>query len=525
MFKVLIIDDEFRIREGLKSIIEWEEYGIEIAGEASNGREALDLILKLKPNIIITDIKMPAMDGIELIKEIRNLGLNTRIVVLSGYDDFKLVKSAMKYGAENYLLKPVNSEELKITLSEIVDDLNKNIRSEIQIREGIKYLKNSTLNRVVKNEIHISELRDKMELLGINLYASKVCVALIEAYLPPEEIVESTIEDYNPSILSICEEFSSHLDCIIFTDIKGNIVFIFKNIEEGYIAVKEFLEKCIKAIAAACKIDINAYVGNIVDTHRDINLSYNQALESTHYKIVCGLNRVILFSEIPNVFEKKLVNLPIDFELIRNSIRTFNKNELIAYIDKFYTELIAGSGNPLLIRNITVKIIIQIINIMVEFKLDGSSELNVYDYTIFNRVSDADDVRLLKELVIETGCKTIAFISAAHNKKYSRLVSEAAQFIEKNYMQNNISLKILAYEMKVSATHLGRIFKAETGEYFSDYVNKVRVEKAKNLLLNTDIKINDIANLTGFNNNAYFYTIFKKWMNINPGDLRNVKIL
>src|SRR5690242_20336929 len=121
MYKILIVDDEKGIREGMRYLLNWEDYGVEIVGEASNGLEALSLISVHKPHIIITDIKMPIINGIELIKEIQVRQIETRIIILSGYDDFSYVREAMKYGAENYLLKPIDQEELTNSIREIVE--------------------------------------------------------------------------------------------------------------------------------------------------------------------------------------------------------------------------------------------------------------------------------------------------------------------------------------------------------------------------------------------------------------------
>ena len=150
MYRIMIVDDESAIRNGLRTIIDWEDLGIEVAGEAANGRQALTLIDHFQPHIILTDIKMPEMNGIELLQKVTAEYMHIKVAVLSGFNDFSYVRSAMKIGAANYLLKPVDTEELKSAMKEIIETIESSIKSSIEQREFVDYLQ----KKHIKSDCH-----------------------------------------------------------------------------------------------------------------------------------------------------------------------------------------------------------------------------------------------------------------------------------------------------------------------------------------------------------------------------------
>lgn len=527
MYKVLITDDESMVREGLKKIIPWEEYGLEIIGEAKNGKEALEMIIEKRPHVLITDIKMPFMDGIELIREIKNRKLNVRIIVLSGYDEFDFVKNAMRYGAENYLLKPVSTEEMALAVNELADDLDKSLESEVMQREGLMFFRNSILNRLLKNEIGIREFKEKDEILKLGLSDTEMRIAVLDPYLdqndPSEE--ESPADALLFAIQNICGEIIDARDhCIIFRDAQDHIVFIFKGLRHDCGSLQGLLQSCIQNINQYLSLNVVVSLGDMVSALRNVHLSYENALRGLDYRIVCGINRVIVFEETERKLKKCESEIHIQFDLIKNQISAADKEGLIAYIELLFLEI----GNkidelsPEFLRNFSGRIIISIFNELRVNRYAADRALELYDYTIIDRINGADELRMLKELVISVACKAIGLISDRKEKKYSRLVNQIVEYVDENYMDQNISLKTLEDKMKISAVHIGRTFKADTGEHFTHYLNKVRVEKAREMLLETDAKIKEIPEKVGFNNVAYFYNIFKKYTGLNPGDLRHV---
>ncbi|WP_040761287.1 response regulator transcription factor [Ruminiclostridium cellobioparum] len=527
MQKVMIVDDELRIRQGLAKLIEWEEYGLEIVCEAANGKDALRQLEENEINVIVTDIKMPVMDGIELIKEINKRALDVRIIVLSGFDDFSFVKNAMKLGAENYLLKPVNKEELLGTIKDMLEDIKSKRISDIQNRAGLTYLRNNTLNRIVKNEIKPNELRDKSELLELNIWTSSMQVAIFQPYLPNGKENESHEEgqDLLSAIFSICEEsVKPYADCITFIDSNGRIVYIFNLAGEKLERNKSLLLNCQQKVIAGLGIHSAVALGSIVESQKHIHLSYQQAVQSLDYKIVYGPDRIILYSEIRKRFEHKHEEVNIYEEWIQNCISASKAEELTACIDNVFRDIKdQGTGiSPEQVRNITMKIILAIFHKAREFFINTEKIIDYNEYMVFWSISKADDIDELRKLSIDIGIKVINAVQQQQSKRYSKTVEYIINYIQNNYSQQDICLKTMANQMDVSAVHLGRIFKNETGMFFSDYLNQIRIQEAKRMLVETNIKIRDITEKVGFVNTSYFFTVFKKVMGVTPGEIRQV---
>ncbi len=529
MHRVMIVDDEIRIRQGLSRLIEWEEYGLEIAGEAINGVDALKKLEENHISVIITDIKMPVMDGIELIKEINKRKLDVRIIVLSGFDDFSFVKNAMKLGAENYLLKPVNKEELINTIRDMLEDMESKRISDIQSRAGLTYLRNNTLNRIIKNEIRLNELKDRSELLELDIWKSGMQVAIFQPYLindrsSPEGEAEEG-KDLRSSILEICERVVNPCsDCITFIDSNERIVFIFSWVLERQELNKSLLSRCQQGVMSQLGIHSTVALGEVVESQKYLHQSYEQAVQTLDYKIVYGLDKIIQYTDIQNRFEEKHENENLYVEWIENCIAALQEDDLNSCIDRVYSGIKAqGTGiSPEQVRNITMKIIITIFHKAREFFIDTEKIINHNEYMVFWSISKAEDIEELKKLSADIGLKVIEAIRRRQNKKYSKTVDYVMTYIRDNYGNQDICLKTLANRMDVSAVHMGRIFKNETGMFFSDYLNQVRIQEAKKLLLETNIKIRDITEMVGFVNTSYFFTVFKKVMGVTPGEIRQV---
>ena len=218
MYRVIIVDDEPVIRRGLRETIEWDALGLEVAGEAADGIEALKLIRETRPEILITDIRMPEMDGIELIREVKKLDLNIKITILSGYSDYDYLKAAIRLGVDNYLLKPIDNDELISNLRNAVDEIEKEAAVSLQIRQGTVLLRSNTLRRLVTGNINDEELREKAEFLRIPLEEDRyVCAVCTVSRQVPENIRESFFRE------AVAEKKDGRL---AFMDGDGNLALL-----------------------------------------------------------------------------------------------------------------------------------------------------------------------------------------------------------------------------------------------------------------------------------------------------------
>jgi two-component system response regulator YesN len=524
MYKVLIADDEPYIRNGLRDTIEWDSLGLEFAGDAANGSEALKLIKERKPQILITDIKMPVMDGLRLIKEIQDLKLKIKVIVLSGYSDYEYLKEAINYRVESYLLKPIDHDELLSLLTNTVNNIENDLVFEAHQQEGIKALRANILNRLINNTISIKEYKEKASLLNIDLQGNEFyAVALmlydnsIGSHLSPDQF--HALYDAN----AICEEILNTKNCgVVFQDNNGLLVLILDN--SKFIltkdSIKEQIEKLINGIQKEINLPVIAGIGSKVNSLEKIFESYNRALNCLDYALLIGDYKIINDSDLKlkRIDPKQEIN--INFELMEDYIKLDKKQELFIYIENIFSTLSAISDLLVEdIRNFSMQIVIFIISFLRNIKGDIFYLKNILNFSYidvlsFKKISDF-------ESWIKLFClNAINFISENVEKLMPKIVKETLDYIKNNYF-SGLSLKLIAYNNHVNASYLGQIFKKEVGQTFVDYVNKFRIKKAKELLANTHMKVNEIAIKVGFTDPHYFLKIFKKYTHLRPSEIKN----
>jgi len=400
MYKILIVDDEPLILEGLNYVINWEEHGAVIVASASNGTEALGILEQSSIHIVITDIKMPVMDGMELIRQTKKRGINVKFIVLSGYDEFELVKKAVVYGVENYLLKPLEEEELSSTLLNAVEKLDHEIHLSIQHRQDYSIVKENILYRWVSGRIGYEELTSRAEFLGIDLSFDRYRVARVVPTTPSQE-GEASSSLLASAILNVCEEtINGFGGCITFRSLQGEPILLFAWTDENGLNGNELtslLNTCIGNVKCYLKLDAAIVLGSVVSGYREVPASFREAF---------------------------------------NAAETSSENTQAR---------VTGDSHPMVLKLI--------------------------------------------------------------------------EYIDRNYAEE-MSLKTLSDTFNLHAAYLGQLFRKTTGEMFSNYLSRVRIEKSKRLLAETHMKTGEIAAAVGFSNVQYFSNVFHKLEGIYPTDYK-----
>lgn len=226
MYRMILVDDEPQIRRGLEGLIPWEDYGIELVGEADNGVSAKILIERVRPDIAIVDIRMPQMDGLQLLAQAKELTCCPKFIMLSGFDQFDYVRTAMRLGAKNYLLKPVDPEELKAAVIDVASVLDEEAQKKQQFEQSLQALMNHTLNRMLCNQIEVRELREKCRLLGITLRCNHMLVGIIRPFFDNRDV---SLRWIIFRCMDICRErMNRYLTVYPAADAADNIVLIIK---------------------------------------------------------------------------------------------------------------------------------------------------------------------------------------------------------------------------------------------------------------------------------------------------------
>lgn len=524
MYKVLLADDEEVILKGLKGIIKWEEFNLEIAAYVSNGMEAMEIVQDQQIDILITDIRMPIVDGLQLIRRIREQQLNIKCIVLSGYSEFEYVKEAAKLGIENYILKPVDRNELTSTIINTVNKIENELNKNIIDREGINIIRNNILSRWVSGDIEDNELHERAELLNLDIHYKEFMTAIIKLADPPSSENSEPIKDRNIVSLNINKICSAEIAegglGAVFIDLTGNIVLLFAgdNLKSIHSDIMFILTNCIEKINLLLERDIFVTIGSIEMSYQDVYKSYNIAKRLLEYSLIYGANTIIEYDEIQSSITNWQKEFQIDFNLLSQFIRNKSTPAVLDFIQDVFVKMKNIEDlNPTYIQNIAIDILFHLINTIK--LLNYNTDKVFHGYRDFlSDVYQFTNIDNMKHWMEETAIKCMNILSE-EDGKISPLIRRVLEYINKNY-DNEINLSTVAYEFGLNSFYLGQQFKKETSENFTNFLNTIRVERGKELLLSTNMKTADIAKKVGYSNTNYFSTIFKKITGISPSEFK-----
>ncbi len=525
MHKVLIVDDEALVRIGLKTTIDWEDLGFSIVADASNGEQAYQLYKKYKPEVIITDIRMPQKDGFYLIDKIRSENKQSKILVLTVYDEFAYARKALKLGADDYILKTeIEDEELIELMLKLKKELEKeNLDQDNKTyQENEKSIKKTLLAKIIRNDFDINkEIENKFKNIDFNLSQSNYVLTNI---LIEEKIsnVEKNNNKINSAVINIVfDQLADKNIKYIYNRDHNSYIFLLSDASLDDKKIKTLLKTISKATKQYFDINLKIIYSSIFTEMEDLYLNYKRIIEK---------NEILFYQKETNLFIKKIGEIEFNNANIFEIGKEYNIEIAEAVIAKnleLVTEKIREVNNFFNNNNINpmeVKLFYSnlITNIFNSFKtlLQTEEYLEEYEYYYYSILNETELIKI-KNLFFEFIDMILNNIKNS-NQSYSKvLVNQALNFIESNYDQK-ISLENIADELSISKNYLCSVFKDETGENTTTYINKLRVEKAKQLLLKKNYKLKEIYSKVGFSNQYYFSKVFKKISGMTVTEYKNI---
>lgn len=518
MYRVVIADDEPMIRKGLRETIEWDNLGLEVSGEAANGRQALELVRSTCPHILITDIKMPEMDGIDLIREVKTLERGMKIIILSGFSDYAYLKEAIRLGVESYLLKPIDNDELVSNLADAVDRIEKEAAEETHFYQGSELLKTNTLNRLVSHGIRVEEFLEKADFLKMDVRADRFLCAVCDtqqqmpADFKPDDILAVT------AIRNICADLAGG-DAFTFVDTTNRVtmLFLLRDSSADTSAIKGALESMVRNVRQALGIKLWVGVGCVAKELEDVWQSYDTAKSSLDFGVFMVNGGVVWHRDVTGEKENCELGCTVDWEKAKACIRKGDKEGIDALIDAFFDEM--SGGRPMSIhqaRNIVMQLMVKIMSLFRSIYEGLQKPLPAFDYT---ELLSLRQLQEMKSWVFRFCEELFAAHSAVIGSGHAT-VGFALAYILEHYTEG-INLKQVATQCNINPSYLGQLFKKETGRSFTDYVNELRINKAQDLLANASYKVYEIAAQVGFTDYHYFLKIFKKLTGVTPTVIKN----
>lgn len=503
MYKVMLVDDEKLIVQGLLNIIEWDKLELEVVQTSDNAINAIEMFEKNPVDIIVTDINMPKVTGLELIKKIRSINDNVKFIILSGYDDFSYAKTAIKYGVENYILKPINEEELEEALTKIVDTMNKEKEKKVGLLD-----KDRKMIQFINGKI------DKSELSGIEGVLS---IGLNEERYTVSSITIGQGENRKRSNISDIIYRNTENKCEVIRNYDGQVIVINtwkeNHTKEDIINYAHFIRR---KLSEELSTDIFIGVGELVNNVEKLKDSYSVANNLKKYILTEGSNICLSIEDISNIKDNKR-NFTKEIEKINKLIIEKNNIKLKEYIDNLFDD---PKLTPKNIYDLSIKIILLTDSISEEFKLDNKYSKDSLSNTIVELCNESTRDNVKSFLIREI--EELGKLMNINVIKYSPVIQQIINSVNEKYYEE-LSLKTLAHQYNINSSYLGQIFTKELGVSFSEYLNSTKNMKAKELILNTNMKINDIAKAVGYSDTSYFYRKFKKYYGVCPSTLREIK--
>jgi two-component system response regulator YesN len=507
MYKVFIVDDEPFIIEGLYNIIDWDGLGMEIVGHAESGLEALEALKVIPVDILVTDISMPKMNGLELIRAVRGFQPDLKVIVLSGYDEFGYLKEGMKLGIENYLLKPINLEEFKATLITIVEKLN-NSRTTFfnNLNEhSMMILKDNVMHRWMRDQINPKEFQERANLLGIVVNKRFVLVSLLR-----------TKHSNNDVFQSILNLFKSSEGIIPFRDMDGDIVLLynFDDQELGINEVNKLNDEVMSSLSSFQPLHLS--VGSVEDTETEAPRSYSNAKWAQEYFMIYSEQSIIQYNDLKDHQMNAERSLPMNWNEYAKLIMNRDKEGLFTHIEADFGSLLLLEGiSPSLIQDVAMEWIIRFKMQLEEIRHVDESELFKNN---FEKVRSTLSLEELIDIMKETAEITVD--SLVRDVK-SPVVQQVLDYIKVAY-NKDMSLKTLGAEYNIHPVYLGQLFHKEVNQSYTDYINWYRIEKAKELLKLSSMKVHEIARSVGYWETGYFYKQFKKYVGVSPIEFKGL---
>ena len=493
-YKVILVDDEAEVIDMIEKKIHWNDLGFEVAGSATNGVKALELVEKLQPDVVLTDIKMPYMDGLELSRRLNREYPNIYIMLCTGFDEFEYAKEAVHLEIKEYMLKPVNATELSESLTNLKHTLD---RERVEKHDYERFLQAYQVDM-------------KGPLFGCVIFHTS------ENHVP---------EGMNPLLLSMSVEreikqrLMDQWNCREFIYMGNTLLILELDAEDKITQITDACDRFCRWAYRIMGAVVTAGIGTVCDSLYEISLSYERAREAVSYRVLYGTKRAINIGEIvPKEQIKPVQSEESRMQMLFRAIRIGDSAEIERAAHGEMEKLHKNTETMSQYNLATM----EIVSGFFKFCTDNSLDFNKISgnmQNIYEKVSQMDESSLTAWIVQMS--ETISEkLKCARNSSARRLIVEAQNIVKERYMEADISLDEVCAVLGVSNSYFSSVFKKEAGKSFISYLTDYRMDIAAEMILNTDEKSYTIAEKVGYLDANYFSYVFKKKFGVSPSKYR-----
>ena len=493
-YKVILVDDEVEVIDAMQALIHWDELGFEVVGSATNGVKALELVEKLQPDVVLTDIKMPYMDGLELARRLNKDYPNIYILLCTGFDEFEYAQEAVHLEIKEYMLKPINASELSTGLTKLKDTLDREREEKLNVRkledyfkEVLPALRSNLFVSLIEGRISEQEYQRFLSAYRVEMQGPLYCCVIFHTsstHVP---------DGVDPVLLSmsvereIKERLATEWKCQEFIYLGNTLLIVELEMEEK---IAELTDACDRFCRWAYRIMgavVTAGIGRTSDSLFHIHLSYEGAREAVSYRVLYGTKRAISIGEIV----PKEQNLTIQAEETRmqelfRAVHVGNQEKIEKAVKKEIEILHKNADTIEQYRLATMEIVSGFYRFCVNNSIDFNG-ISKDMQSNYEKVPEMDESTLAAWL-IEVSMTISDMLKKARNSTSRRLVTEAQNLVKNRYMEAEISLDEVCSVLGVSNSYFSSVFKKETGKPFITYLTDYRMDIAADLMVNTNDK-------------------------------------
>jgi len=522
MYNIMLVDDEDIFREAIRDTFPWKLLGLNVIGTAGDGLQALEMVKKNVPDIILSDIRMPFMNGIELAGEVKKIYPKVRVILLSAYEDFKYAQEAIRYGARDYLLKPLKEDHLKETLFRITRELDeeKSANESGLYKDNFISFRRETLLKNILKGVYLdrdSIIRnvDEVDLSFLN---KNVRVAVCSHDLSYDSYTEQKYREFFikklPGLFKDYKlPFLLYNDYIVF--FLNDTASISKNTALDVLqSFKDIIEEN-SAVESKKQELLTIGVGNQYSGLEMISHSYTEAVYAYNCKYFKGMGSIIFFQDINQRYYSALDDNKLQ-ELTESLIRNVflnNTRDITCQVHEFFSIVEQTGGYS--VNDIQIKCIEIMLAISMKMKEKSLNINSLNKKEAVDIIQTMDTVTDLKYW-FENKLREISDeITNMNRDNANWFINKAKEYVEKNFA-DRISVDEISNYLHINSNYFSGSFKKLTGQNFTEYVNVIRIQKAKELIAKSGYRIKEIAGIVGFDNFSYFCTVFKKVTGVSP---------
>ncbi len=533
MYNLMLVDDESDIREGLQEIIHFEELGFQVVGEAENGIEALQICEALNPDVVITDIRMPLMDGITMCREMKKILPMAHFIILSGYDDFEYAQQAIEISSMRYLLKPITS----IEFTKILTNIRKTLDEEFDQRRNLTMLKqhfqtslpllrDMMLSSLVSGAMPVDAAQRAAQRYSVDLEAKQYVVALLRIAGNGRHTPQGAIDD--PDLLWVAIQNIAH-DVLLR---RHKVQFFHHNSDEigilfllpatddaefaGVLTVLEETQKNIEHY-----LSTKVYVGVSAPCSRldQLNVYAKQALSALDQSSILADGQVVCVTGLADHNRQEPVADPQTLRALANALKTYNHEECKKLIDDLLDALVQSKPTPRMYRTYMIDVCVTLMRRARDIVTDSEEEPDSFEKTL-DALMHCPPVQQARQLLYDYCDALIRAIDISRISSSQKLINQATEILIAHYDQEDMSIETICRQLHISTSYFSVLFKRETGKTFHQYLVHLRMDKAMTMLAVGMEKTAEVAQAVGIPDPSYFSYAFKKHFGMSPSQAR-----